>query len=78
MNTLKTLIPEVTGKDLVKGKAGVRAQAINRKGGLIDDFMIVESKKVLHLCNAPSPAATSSLAIGEQVTRRTLTKLGSL
>ncbi len=64
---LQKLIPEIQEADLVEGGAGVRAQACDRNGGLVDDFMILEEKKVINVCNAPSPAATSSLAIGETV-----------
>lgn len=64
---LQKLIPEIEEKDLVGGGAGVRAQACDRRGGLVDDFMIMEEKQVIHVCNAPSPAATSSLSIGETV-----------
>lgn len=64
---LQKLIPEVQQNDLEAGGAGVRAQACDRTGGLLDDFMILEEKHVINLCNAPSPAATSSLAIGETV-----------
>jgi L-2-hydroxyglutarate oxidase len=52
---------------LVEGGAGVRAQACDRTGGLIDDFMIIEETQAINVCNAPSPAATSSLSIGETV-----------
>ncbi len=64
---LQKLIPEIQSSDLVEGGAGVRAQACDRDGGLVDDFMILESENAVHVCNAPSPAATSSLAIGETV-----------
>lgn len=64
---LQKLIPEVEEADLEPGGAGVRAQACDRKGGLLDDFMIVESPRAIHVCNAPSPAATSSLSIGETI-----------
>ncbi|HET9053380.1 MAG TPA: L-2-hydroxyglutarate oxidase [Cyclobacteriaceae bacterium] len=64
---LQKLIPEIQQSDLADGGAGVRAQACDRTGGLIDDFMILEEKHVINVCNAPSPAATSSLAIGETV-----------
>ncbi len=64
---LQGLIPEITTNDLVTGGAGVRAQACDRTGGLVDDFLIYDSPKVIHVCNAPSPAATSSLAIGHTV-----------
>ncbi len=64
---LQKLIPEIQQEDLVDGGAGVRAQACDRNGGLVDDFLILEDKQVINVCNAPSPAATSSLAIGETV-----------
>ena len=64
---LQKLIPEIQESDLVEGGAGVRAQACDREGGLVDDFLILEEKRVINVCNAPSPAATSSLAIGETV-----------
>lgn len=64
---LQKLIPEIQENDLVEGGAGVRAQACDRTGGLVDDFMILEEKGAINVCNAPSPAATSSLSIGETV-----------
>ncbi len=64
---LQKLIPEIQESDLVEGGAGVRAQACDREGGLVDDFMILEKENVINVCNAPSPAATSSLAIGETI-----------
>lgn len=64
---LQKLIPEVQKSDLITGGAGIRAQACDRKGGLIDDFLIYENKYAVNVCNAPSPAATSSLAIGDTV-----------
>jgi L-2-hydroxyglutarate oxidase len=73
---LQKLIPEINESDLVEGGAGVRAQACDRTGGLVDDFLIYEEKQVVNVCNAPSPAATSSLSIGETVAGITLAKLG--
>jgi L-2-hydroxyglutarate oxidase len=64
---LQGLIPEIQADDLVDGGAGVRAQACDRTGGLLDDFSIIETKKAINVCNAPSPAATSSLSIGDTV-----------
>ena len=69
---LQKLIPEIQQSDLVEGGAGVRAQACDREGGLVDDFMILEKEHVINVCNAPSPAATSSLAIGETVSKLAL------
>lgn len=64
---LQKLIPEIQKNDLEIGGAGVRAQACDRTGGLIDDFLIYENEHAINVCNAPSPAATSSLAIGDTV-----------
>ncbi|MBN7816826.1 L-2-hydroxyglutarate oxidase [Algoriphagus pacificus] len=64
---LQELIPEIQESDLVDGGAGVRAQACDRTGGLLDDFAIRESQYAINVLNAPSPAATSSLAIGGTV-----------
>ncbi|MFL5731049.1 MAG: L-2-hydroxyglutarate oxidase [Cytophagaceae bacterium] len=69
---LQRLIPEIQEKDLVPGGAGVRAQACDRTGGLIDDFMILEDQNIINVCNAPSPAATSSLSIGKTVSELAL------
>jgi len=69
---LQKLIPEIQESDLVEGGAGVRAQACDRNGGLVDDFLILEDKQVINICNAPSPAATSSLSIGETVSQLAL------
>jgi len=66
---LQKLIPEVQESDLIPGGAGVRAQACDRTGGLLDDFSIVEDKNLIHVLNAPSPAATSSLAIGTTISK---------
>jgi L-2-hydroxyglutarate oxidase len=70
VKTLQRLIPEVTSKDLEDSPSGVRAQAVLRNGELADDFVIKESERVLNVCNAPSPAATSSLKIGEEIVGR--------
>lgn len=72
---LQKLIPEIQQRDLTDGGAGVRAQACDRNGGLVDDFMIVEERQVINVCNAPSPAATSSLAIGETISEIALKKI---
>jgi L-2-hydroxyglutarate oxidase LhgO len=60
-------MPELTPKDLDVGPSGVRAQALSEEGALVDDFIVEASGGVLHVRNAPSPAATSSLAIGEMI-----------
>jgi L-2-hydroxyglutarate oxidase len=69
---LQKLIPAITENDLVTGGAGVRAQACDRTGGLLDDFAIIENAQAINVCNAPSPAATSSLAIGKTVAEMAL------
>jgi len=61
---LQRLVPEIAADDLRPGGAGVRAQALDRSGSLVDDFHIVEAERQIHVLNAPSPAATASLAIG--------------
>jgi L-2-hydroxyglutarate oxidase LhgO len=66
------LVPEVGPEDLVPGGSGVRAQAVARDGSLCDDFVIAEGERMVHVLNAPSPAATASLAIGEHVAERAL------
>ena len=72
---LQELVPEIQKRDLIKGGAGVRAQACDRKGGLIDDFLVIAHDKFINVGNAPSPAATSSLSIGEQVADMVVKKL---
>ena len=75
VKALQKLIPEIQSSDLEVGGAGVRAQACDRTGGLLDDFQIFEDKNFVNVCNAPSPAATSSLSIGKEVAHRVISKL---
>ncbi len=70
LKSLQRLVPAVQKDDLVPTHAGVRAQALTTSGGLVDDFLIIESDHALHVCNAPSPAATSSLEIGRAIVSR--------
>jgi L-2-hydroxyglutarate oxidase len=70
VRSLQQMIPEVAASDLVPCKAGVRAQALLADGGLVDDFLIVPGHSALHVCNAPSPAATASLEIGKEIVKR--------
>ncbi|MFF9770045.1 L-2-hydroxyglutarate oxidase [Streptomyces sp. NPDC014636] len=72
------LLPGVEAADLVRAPAGVRAQAVLRDGTLVDDFLIREGARAVHVLNAPSPAATASLPIGREIGRRALEMLGSL
>ena len=67
VRSLQKLIPEIRADDLVPGEAGVRAQALRPDGGLVDDFLIIEESAAIHVCNAPSPAATASLEIGRYI-----------
>ena len=71
-HALQKLIPEIRKEDLETGGSGVRAQACDYSGGLLDDFLIYENELAINVCNAPSPAATSSLAIGENISNRIL------
>ncbi|HZU81758.1 MAG TPA: L-2-hydroxyglutarate oxidase [Polyangiaceae bacterium] len=66
------LVPEVRPDDLSVGGAGVRAQAMARDGALVDDFAFAEGERMVHTLNAPSPAATASLAIGETIAARAM------
>jgi L-2-hydroxyglutarate oxidase len=75
VRALQRLVPEVRSDDLESAPAGVRAQAVQREGKLADDFLICESERVIHICNAPSPAATASLNIGRLVGEK-LTQMG--
>jgi L-2-hydroxyglutarate oxidase len=64
---LRKMIPELTEDDLAPGGSGVRAQAVDRQGNLVDDFYFVHAPGMIHVCNVPSPAATASLEIGREV-----------
>ena len=67
VRALQALMPEIAAADLVPGGAGVRAQALDPDGKLVDDFRIVEAERQIHVLNAPSPAATASISIGETI-----------
>lgn len=73
---VRRLLPAVAPEDLRRAPAGVRAQAVLRDGTLVDDFLIREARRTVHVLNAPSPAATASLPIGREVARRALAHLG--
>lgn len=75
VKALQQLVPSITEDDLIPAGAGVRAQACDKEGGLIDDFYIQESASFIHVLNAPSPAATSSLSIGLELAERAMKKL---
>ena len=67
LKSLQVLVASLRINDISRSRAGVRAQALDKNGNLVDDYVILEQDRMIHLCNAPSPAATSSLSIGEFV-----------
>jgi (S)-2-hydroxyglutarate dehydrogenase len=67
VKSLRKLVPDIDGDDLIAGGSGVRAQAVDKDGKLIDDFLFIENEKIVNVCNAPSPGATSSFSIGETI-----------
>jgi L-2-hydroxyglutarate oxidase len=73
--SLQRLVPEIRLDDLAPGGAGVRAQAMSRDGSLVDDFHFVQGEREIHVVNAPSPGATASLAIGEEIAEMLASRL---
>lgn len=67
VRALRKLLPAIEGDDLLEAGAGVRAQAVEPSGALVDDFRIIESERMVHVLNAPSPAATASISIGRYI-----------
>ena len=74
VKSLQKLIPEIQNDDIEVGGAGVRAQALERDGRLVDDFRIVEAERMVHVLNAPSPAATASLSIGKTISEMVINR----
>ena len=72
VKALRRLLPELTMGDVVRGGAGVRAQALAKNGSLLDDFHLLKEQGMIHVLNAPSPAATASLSIGEEIARQAI------
>ncbi len=72
---LQKLVPEILEDDIKPSGAGVRAQALDRKGNLLDDFCLIEAERMMHVLNAPSPAATASISIGETIAQKIIDKL---
>jgi (S)-2-hydroxyglutarate dehydrogenase len=70
VKNVRRYLPALTAEDLFFAKVGVRAQAMDVRGNLIDDFVIIDGKRSVHVCNAPSPAATASLPIGQEIVQR--------
>ena len=67
VRALQRLLPELQPQDVTPGGSGVRAQSLDSQGRLLDDFHIVRAERMVHVLNAPSPAATASIAIGRQI-----------
>lgn len=72
VRALQRLLPELREEDVKRGGAGVRAQALGRNGALLDDFSILEAPQMIHVLNAPSPAATASISIGQTIAEMAL------
>lgn len=72
---MQKMIPDIESKDLISGGGGVRAQACLKNGGLVDDFLFDESKRIIHVLNAPSPAATASMAIADTISDKLTAKM---
>jgi L-2-hydroxyglutarate oxidase len=67
VRNLQRLLPSITANDLVPAPSGIRAQALSPDGSMVEDFQLIADKRCLHVCNAPSPAATASLEIGKHI-----------
>jgi L-2-hydroxyglutarate oxidase len=72
----RKLVPALRSRDLSSGPAGIRAQALTPDGELVDDFVFDGDDRIVHVRNAPSPGATSSLAIGDEIAERCLRAWG--
>ena len=72
LKEISSFIPDIAEEDLEPRISGVRAQAVDKEGNLLDDFVFEDGNQSLHVLNAPSPAATSSLAIGEYIAKKIL------
>ncbi|MGI8315934.1 L-2-hydroxyglutarate oxidase [Halobacillus mangrovi] len=70
VKSLQRLVPEIEADDIIPTEAGVRAQAMLKDGRLVDDFHLIRGKRSIHVCNAPSPAATASLEIGKEIAQQ--------
>jgi L-2-hydroxyglutarate oxidase len=76
LRALQRLVPDLTGADILPFGSGVRAQAVEPSGALVDDFRFVVAERMIHVLNAPSPAATASLSIGETIAELAMRHLG--
>ncbi len=77
VKAMQRLVPDICSEDVVPGRSGVRAMACAPDGKLLDDFLITEQRRIVHVINAPSPAATASLAIGAEIVQRVVKQLAS-
>jgi L-2-hydroxyglutarate oxidase len=77
LRSAQELLPELRAPDMRRAGCGIRAQAMSPDGTLVDDFAFLEEDRMVHVLNAPSPAATASFEIGEEVARRALRRLGA-
>jgi len=75
LKALQKMVPEVKSNDLIPCRSGIRAQALAKDGSLVDDFVILEQRNIIHVCNAPSPAATACLSIGAKIADRAASRL---
>jgi L-2-hydroxyglutarate oxidase len=78
VRAVQRMLPEVTAADLVRASAGVRAQAVRPDGDLVDDFLITGGERTVHVLNAPSPAATAALPIGDEIASRVAQRLAAI
>ena len=69
---MRRYIPGIKSADITFGPSGVRAQCLRRSGALVDDFLIEEGDAIIHVLNAPSPAATASIVIGRHIAARAI------
>ena len=76
VKSLQKMVPELTASDLAPGGSGVRAQAVDKNGNLLDDFYFSHSGRMIHVCNVPSPAATASLEIGREIVDMLMKQFG--
>jgi len=75
LKSLQELVPELRSEHITRSRSGVRAQALDKHGNMVDDYVLMEQDRILHLLNAPSPAATSCLSIGEFVAAKACEKV---
>jgi L-2-hydroxyglutarate oxidase len=77
VHSLQELVPALQVADVIPAGWGIRAQAVDRRGALVDDFLIQNGPQSIHVLNAPSPAATASLEIGQRIANLAVTQLAS-